>query len=693
MEKTTSQILLPGIQEAINSIANNINAGQTIIFCGAGISRDSGFPVVNEFVPYALLTLYTSIEEIPAIESSLKTIADTQQRYVRMKQLIADRMEVSFETIDKIINNLPFEAFVEILHDNSEIDEILKIYDARAYEPHVKPNTNHVLLAKLIAIGKVRTIVTTNFDQLIEKSLEQQGQQAGRDFDVVYREEDFDRIDWSQDRCRLIKIHGTADDKQDMVDITLSQIAREELSAARANIIRHIFSKGTHQQVLVLGYSCSDQFDLSPQIQSLPESLKRVCLAQHSDITKIEDIRKQKEKNPFKVFNNSTRLFFNTNHLIELLWKVTLEETYPDTSMDPKTLHSPPDWKAKVHTWYMESTKARSESIKDIISGRLFSSVCEWQAAIRKYKSVLTYARVNKMEQIEQLALGNMGAAYNSLSKYRKAIALLTQALEIVRHLKDLQGEIRVLNSMGLAYLGLDEYEKAIGLFEKVLEIDRHIEDALGEGKALNNIGLAYIKLGKYCNAIGLFEQAREIAHRVGDVQGIRNAFGNLGIAYNNLGEYRKALELCNQSLKIDRHIGDPQGESRDLNTLGGVHLGLGEFSRAIERFEQYLEIARRIGDLLGECDALGNLGVAQMRLGAYLKAIGFFEQSKEIAHRVSHPQNEGNALHNMGRAYSLMGDKEKAAQAFVQSKAIFTMLRLPNMVNYVEETMKQARL
>ena len=388
MKNTTSQTLPPEVENAINAIASSINAGGTIIFCGAGISRDSGFPVVNEFVPYVLLTLCAGSEEIPAIEASLKDIADVQQRQDRLKQIIAKKMEVSPEVIDKIINSLPFEAFVETLRDNSKIDKIFEIYDAEAYEPHVEPNTNHMMLARLVATGKVRTIVTTNFDQLIEKALEQQGKQAGRDYDVIYREDDFERIDWAQDRCRLIKIHGSIDDKQAMA-ITLSQVAKQELSAARAGIIRHVFSQGDHKQVLILGYSCSDVFDLSPQIEALAENLKQVCLVQHSGIPKIENIREQEQKNPFKAFDSSTRLFFNTGDLVEALWKATLKEPY----QDHKALKTSPDWKAKVQAWYADSMQTHSEVIKDNIPGLLFFTVCEWQAAIGRYERVLSYAR------------------------------------------------------------------------------------------------------------------------------------------------------------------------------------------------------------------------------------------------------------------------------------------------------------
>lgn len=114
----------PEIENAIDAIASSINGGQTIIFYGAGISRDSGFPVVNEFVPYVLLRLCAGSKEIPTIEAGLKTIADAQQRQDRLKQIIAKKIKVSPEVVDKIINSLPFEAFMETLRDNSEIDEI-----------------------------------------------------------------------------------------------------------------------------------------------------------------------------------------------------------------------------------------------------------------------------------------------------------------------------------------------------------------------------------------------------------------------------------------------------------------------------------------------------------------------------------------------------------------------------------------
>ena len=120
------------------------------------------------------------------------------------------------------------------------------------------------------------------------------------------------------------------------------------------------FKEGRHSQVLVIGYSCSDVFDLSPQIVTLADNLKQVFLVSHSGSPKIENIRKQEQKNPFKVFVDSTRLFIVTRDLVERLWKPTLGEAYPYASNIDKSLRVNPDWKAMVHDWYANSINTQS---------------------------------------------------------------------------------------------------------------------------------------------------------------------------------------------------------------------------------------------------------------------------------------------------------------------------------------------
>jgi tetratricopeptide (TPR) repeat protein len=690
--------------ETIDEIAKAINAGETIMFCGAGISYNSGLPVVKDFVRLTLLTLCASRGEVRVIEKGLKGIEDARGRSDRLIQKVCELAEVSGEAIHKIIDTLPFEAFIETLTHNSRIDKIFDIYDANSYKPAVEPNANHTFLAKLVAAGKVKTIVTTNFDQLIEKALKSEGNIEERDYDVLYREDEFEKIDWAQDRIRLIKVHGSVHDKQAMA-ITLRKVAQKELSEGRANIIRHVYAQGTHKQVLILGYSCSDVFDLSPQIEALEGNLKGVFLVQHSGGRGVEDIGIRKDKNPFKAFKNGKRLYLNTDQLVEALWESTLPEPYHVNKGETAT------WKENVDRWHAELVQHRGEASKHVILGQLFHVIAEWPAAIRCYERALASSKEDYDKQGEGATLGSMGLAYADLGEYRKAIDLYEKALEIHRRIGDVGGEGATLGSMGLAYADLGEYRKAIDLSEKALEIDRRIGDVGGEGSGLGNIGLAYFNLGEYRKAIDLYEKALEIHRRIGDVGGeaavlrdiggarmqvgeyrraielyeqaleihrrIRDvrgegtALGNMGLAYTDLGEYRKAIDLYEKALEIHRRIRDVRGEGTALGNMGLTYIYLGEYRRAIELYEQAIEIHRRIGDVRGEGGDLGNMGSAYADLGEYRKAIDLYEKALEIDRRIGNVRGEGGNLGNMGSAYADLGEYRRAIELYEQALEI----------------------
>lgn len=546
--ETASRSWPAEVVEAIGEIAREINSGEIAVFCGAGVSRNSGLPVVNQFVPYVLLTLSVPREEVRMIEETLESTEDAKSRWDYLIKALCERMEISEGQIQRVMNTLPFEAFIETLANNTPIDKIFDIYDSEMYQPAVEPNTTHVFLAKLVAEGKVKTIVTTNFDQLIEKALKREGKIEGKDYEVLYREEEFRMINWAQDRVRLIKIHGSIHDKQAMA-ITLRQVAREKLSKARAGIIRHVFMEGKHDYVLILGYSCSDVFDLSPQIEVLKENLKAVWLVQHAGDPDVKDIREQTDKNPFRGFENSKRLYLDTDYLVKNLWDLAVHEPYVVNN-------GPANWKEKVDEWYATSLQRRTEAIKYGIPGRLLYDVGEWRAAIRYSERALATSKTDNPNQADGVTLANMGIAYAELGEYRKAINLFEKALEIFRRVGDVRGEARTLGNMGVVYANLGEYRKAIDLSEKALEIHRRMKDLGGEGKDLMNMGSAYADLGEQRKAIDLFEKVLEIYRRMGDVRGEGDVLGKMGIAYAKTDNKKKATECFQESRAVFQRLG-----------------------------------------------------------------------------------------------------------------------------------------
>jgi hypothetical protein len=97
--------------EITAEIAHQIDKGECIVFCGSGISKDSGIPIVNQLVPYVIDKFDLSNEEYHLMLNEDKSL------------------------------QIPFEAFIEILESYCPIGNLLKIFSGG------KPNTNHFLLA------------------------------------------------------------------------------------------------------------------------------------------------------------------------------------------------------------------------------------------------------------------------------------------------------------------------------------------------------------------------------------------------------------------------------------------------------------------------------------------------------------------------------------------------------------------
>ena len=163
-------------QELLLEISEKIKLQESAIFFGAGISYNSGLPLVYDLIKYLLNTI-----------------------------------DVGDSDAEKILNsNLPFEGFIQTISDEVSVDSILDIFSKG------EPNGNHEFIAGLINKGLVKTILTTNFDTLIEQALNNLGLIDGVNFQVYSTENDFEKIDWKSETVKIIKIHGCVSDKKEM---------------------------------------------------------------------------------------------------------------------------------------------------------------------------------------------------------------------------------------------------------------------------------------------------------------------------------------------------------------------------------------------------------------------------------------------------------------------------------------------
>jgi len=366
--------------------------GEFAVFCGAGISKNSGLPLANELKRHIL-------EKLPLVKEDIEEIMSS---------------------------NLPFEAFMETLSENSDISKIFEIFE------NGRPNTNHILIARLARNGYLRTIFTTNFDLLIERALEKEGLKEGIDFERYYNEGHFSEIDFDNlnDKIKIYKIHGSADN-DDSVRTTLRAVASKTLSDKRMNVIKYSFSRGRHKKVLILGYSCSDTFDITPQILSIAGERKEIIFVEHSNEEKIEieDIKTKEYKNPFKKFLGK-RIKCDTDKFIKDLWY-----SFEEIIGVYKPIKSKIEWKTYLDDWIKELENNKGIFSKYFMVGVVLHHISTFDRSIEYYKKSLEIAKEIGDKAKELKCYPNLGAAYGCLGDLETAIEYHKKSLEIAKSL------------------------------------------------------------------------------------------------------------------------------------------------------------------------------------------------------------------------------------------------------------------
>lgn len=611
---------------------NELEFGQLAIFCGAGISRNSGLPLANELISYLLDKLFK--------ENGNKYTEEIKN------------------------SNLPFEAFIETLSERITIAEILDIFKDG------KPNTNHIWIAKLSKYGYIKTILTTNFDLLIEKALEQEGLKRNKDFNVYFIEEEFSKIDFINlgDNINIFKIHGSIEDINS-IRTTLKAVANKVLSEKRMALIRYLFLGGKHKNIIVLGYSCSDEFDITPQIQSIEESRKEIIFVDHinSFTEEIEELKIKESKNPFKNFSG-IRIKCNTDRFIEKYWNSiagVLKEEY-------SCINSESAWKKHIDTW-SKTLEDDNMCSKYLCIGLIFDRISNFNKANEYYRKTLDIAVTTKNEKMKATSYSLIGDSYDALGDINKAFYYYKKSLCVVKKLKDKQGEIRCYIGMGNVYHGLGDFNKSINYNEKALLVDSYTENNAAEmSKCYSNIGNAYQNLGNFSKAIENLEKALEIANLIGDKIMESKCYTNLGSVYFYSKEFRKAIEHYDKSLKIKKLIGDIGGESQCFTGLGIAYRRLGEIANAIDYQKKSLLIANKVGDKVLESKCYTNLGNTYKDLGKFTDAIAYHNLSLKIARTIGFKTGEAICYANLGEAYFGLKDFKAAIKHFLNGEKIF---------------------
>jgi len=107
------------------------------------------------------------------------------------------------------------------------------------------PSPAHRAIARLVAIGAVRVIITTNFDRLTERALEEQGVVP----DIVDQESRIPgAMPYAHCRCLLVKVHGDYLDTRNLNTV-------DELASYKPKLRRFLLRILEDHGLVVCGWS------------------------------------------------------------------------------------------------------------------------------------------------------------------------------------------------------------------------------------------------------------------------------------------------------------------------------------------------------------------------------------------------------------------------------------------------------
>lgn len=186
------------LKESIQNIKTAIDNNNLSVFAGSGISYDSDFPLWSDL--------------IDEIKKSLKT---KESDYLKIAELFYIQFKEN-KYYEKLSEYFPQNSFANMLHK------------------------------KIVSLN-VKNIITTNWDELFEKAIYENGEF----FDIIKDDKD---ISYSTGFSKLVKMHGSIDTKNivfkesDYLNYSLNFPLVE-------NYVKSIFSTDT---TLLVGYSLND---------------------------------------------------------------------------------------------------------------------------------------------------------------------------------------------------------------------------------------------------------------------------------------------------------------------------------------------------------------------------------------------------------------------------------------------------
>lgn len=554
--------------EVIQSINRYLAKENLAIFCGAGISVPSGIPAVGGYNKKKDVITKGIVPQI------LRSLGFNNSQ---IKDFISS-------------SSMPFEAFVEtLLECGLKLKLIKSIFNA-------EPSYYHECLAELYCQGKISRILTTNFDQCFEKAI------IPNPFNLYKNAENFAIKSKLQEQRYLVKIHGCISNIRSLA-ITIRKVANEK-STLRNEVIKRFFCRSLKNRVLlIIGYSCSDHFDITQYVQHLIQSNKKsLCKILYWDfcegVSPHYTSARSINKNAQKMFRGHPNINWVKGDLT-ILFNCILKKS---VGVKWKTNN----WESIISDCF---ESGRNFSTPDIflIKARLLYKIDKFSCA---YRLLMNVANNKKASQLNvAIAYSTMALILKKQGNFTAALLMHEKEIKIFKRLRNKKSLANSIGNKALVLKRLGRYNDAMVLLKESEGLCREINDYDGIGRSYGNQAILLKIMGQYEQALKLHDKEIRISIKYGNKDAEARGYGNQALILRRTGQFKKALKLTKAEEKIYTLLGNQLYLAYNYETQALLLSDLGQLAKALQMHKKGELILIRAKDKWGLMTTYMNQG------------------------------------------------------------------------------------
>ena len=625
----------------MNGLLKFAARNRIIVFAGAGVSM--GPPTclpswidINRSVLEALAARLTSLIGKEKADDLAKRISERQQ---------ANRFPPEYQA-QVIAGRLRDSYF-----------QVLQCLDSQI------PNATHVTLARLARVGKLRAILTTNFDRAFEAAFDRhhvpyEVHSNTAQFNKLA--ENLDRIERSDLPCQIIKLHGSAEDPTTLVD-TLAQRKRG-LPPSATRCLRHLLGFG---HWLFLGYS-GDDLAAEPNYLYL-----RPGIAEAQGFTWL--VREGSTARPAVeklVREYGSRASVVVGDLPDWL-EAFAESVAPGTAVTTASFSAAQITAERqrardavtAHTrrWVDEQRFDRCV----LVMADLLSATDEPSAAFDLLTALHTTTPIaDRKSGHFAVVLNSLANAHQLRGEFDRALEFFREALTILKEHDASPAQLAgIHNNMGLVFERQGREGEALSSFREACDAVQCGDDDHAHAVAIHNLAMANARMRRVEEAISLYRTEIEMATKLGDVPGRAIALNILGEMLLDRTEKEEALKCLNESLEAFDRLGDEYGAALAKGNIAKLRISTQEYEAARKLYDECHAVYSRFGDGLNLVLTLSNIGLLDTARGNITDAISRFGESLAVAEKLHSHSAQAKVLNGLIQFYRTQGDYEEAVR------------------------------